>query len=104
MDYIAILFLLLGISIITIFIVYYSYISKQIDNYIVPLMTSYNNTKNDRNVIQVNTFEKNVHETLDEQNIQTTKNSFLQIPYDFIKRNIMYYGKPIIHNSVDPFL
>ena len=44
MDYTKILFLLAAISIITIFIVFYSYISGQINNYIIPLITPHNKT------------------------------------------------------------
>ena len=34
----------------------------------------------------------------------STKNNLLEIIYDFIKRNVFYYGKPILHNSVGSFL
>ena len=64
MDYIKIIFLLAAISIITIFIVFYSYISIQINNYIVPLITPHNNTKNDTRVNEI----KITMETLDENN------------------------------------
>jgi predicted PurR-regulated permease PerM len=47
MDYITILFLLAAISIVFIFIVFYPYISKQINEYIIPLINSYNNTNTD---------------------------------------------------------
>ena len=108
MDYIEILFLFAGISIITIFIVYYSYISKQINKYIIPYTSS--STNNDINQIKL-TMSK-LDESLDEESTQveqseqsiTTNPSVLQIPYDFVKKNIIYYGKPILHNSIDPFL
>jgi len=63
--------------------------------------------KNDTNINEINMSK--IDESLDEAQIQveppaTTTYSFLQIPYDFIKKNIMYYGKPILHNSIDPFL
>jgi hypothetical protein len=63
MNYIKILFLLAAISIITIFILCYSYISNQINNYIVPYIGSYTNTKNDTRVNQI----KITMETLDEK-------------------------------------
>jgi predicted PurR-regulated permease PerM len=47
MDYITILFLLAAISIVIIFIVFYPYISKQINEYIIPLISLYNNTNTD---------------------------------------------------------
>lgn len=108
MDYIEIVFLFAGISIITIFIVYYSYISKLLNHYIIPYITS--STNNDINQIKL-TMSK-IDESLDEESTQveqseqsiTTNPSVLQIPYDFVKKNIIYYGKPILHNSIDPFL
>jgi predicted PurR-regulated permease PerM len=105
MDYIEILFLFAGISIITIFIVYYSYISNQSNKYIIPYISS--STNNDINQIKL-TMSK-LDESLDEESTQveqsiTTNPSVLQIPYDFVKKNIIYYGKPILHNSIDPFL
>jgi hypothetical protein len=63
MDYIAILFFLAAISIVTIFIVFYSHISKQIDNYIVPLITPHNNTNIDTRVNEI----KITMETLDKK-------------------------------------
>jgi hypothetical protein len=107
MDYIEILFLFAGISIITIFIVYYSYISKQLNEYIIPYISSSKN--NDIYVNEIKLTMSKLDESLDEypnqlEEVATQHPSVLQIPYDFIKRNIMYYGKPILHNSIDPFL
>jgi hypothetical protein len=107
MDYIEILFLFAGISIITIFIVYYSYISKQLNHYIIPYISS--SINNDINVNQIKLSMSKLDESLDEEPTQaeqsiTTNPSVLQIPYDFVKKNFIYYGKPILHNSIDPFL
>lgn len=65
MDYITILFLLAAISIVIIFIVFYPYISKQINEYIIPLINSYNNTNinTDTRVNQI----KITMETLDKK-------------------------------------
>jgi len=89
------------------FIIYYSYISKQLNDYVIPYISS--STNNDINVNEIKLTMSKLDESLDEEPNQleevTTKNpSVLQIPYDFVKRNIMYYGKPILHNSIDPFL
>jgi hypothetical protein len=107
MDYIEILFLLAGITIITIFIVYYSYISNKLNQYVIPYISS--STNNDMNVNEIKLTMSKLDESLDEEPNQLeeptkTNPSVLQIPYDFIKKNIMYYGKPILHNSIDPFL
>jgi len=59
MDYIVIIFLLAAISIITIFVVFYSFISKQINNYIVPLITLYNtNTRVNQIKMTMETLDK----------------------------------------------
>jgi hypothetical protein len=63
MDYIKILFLFAAISIITIFIVFYSYISRQINNYIIPLITPHNNTNIDTRINEI----KITMETLDKK-------------------------------------
>jgi hypothetical protein len=107
MDYVAILFLFAGISVIILFIVYYSYISKQFNYYIIPYISS--SINNNTNVNQIKLTMSKLDESLDEEpkqleQLATTNPSVLQIPYDFIKRNIIYYGKPILHNSIDPFL
>jgi predicted PurR-regulated permease PerM len=65
MDYITILFLLVAISIVIIFIVFYSYISKQINEYIIPLISLYNNTNTDTDT-RVNQI-KITMETLDKK-------------------------------------
>ena len=92
MDYIEILFLFTGISIVTIFIVYYSYISKQLNHYIIPYITSSRN--NDINVNEIKLTMSKLDESLDEEPKQveqavqsiTTNLSVLQIPYDFVKK------------------
>jgi hypothetical protein len=53
MDYIKIIFFLTAISIVTSFIVFYSYISKQINDYIVPLIIPHNNINIDTRVNQI---------------------------------------------------
>jgi hypothetical protein len=59
MDFIVIIFLLAAISIITIFVVFYSFISKQINNYIVPLITPYNaNTRVNQIKVTMETLDK----------------------------------------------
>jgi hypothetical protein len=84
--------LLLGSGCIIIFIVYYSYISKQV-------------TSNERvNKIKATMVSLDGSQPLDKPQPQIQSNHVLQISYDFVKRNIIYYGKPLLQNLLDPFL
>ena len=63
MEYTDILFFVTVIFMSIIFIVFYSYISKKIDKYIIPLITSQNTTTSDTRVNQI----KLTMKTLDEK-------------------------------------
>ena len=58
MDYIAILFVLFGIAIITVFIVYYSYVSLFISKYILPFVSSKNEQIDEFDDLNVNTLDE----------------------------------------------
>jgi hypothetical protein len=108
MDYIKLLFFLIGICIIVLFFVFYSYISTQVKQYIFPLITTCEN-KNNVNKVKIimktlDHIEKPEQSKQVEAETTSTKNNLLEIIYDFIKRNVFYYGKPILHNSVGSFL
>ncbi len=58
MDYIAILFILFGIAIITVFIVYYSHVSLYISKYILPFVSSKNEEIDAFDDLNVNTLDE----------------------------------------------
>ena len=101
MDYIGLLFILIGLGIIAIVIIYYPFFEKHMSNF---LSTQIRNS----NVVEI----KEIMISLDEPanihaNETNEKSIFMEminIPYDFLQRIISYYGKPILHNSIDPFL
>ena len=106
MDYIGIVFILIGICIIAGVIIYYPYFEKIMMSYLIKEESFYN-------VSEIKDIMKTLDETSHVSLIETTetipsKKSFIdelvKIPYDFLKRNFIYYGKPVLHNSIDPFL
>jgi hypothetical protein len=107
MDFIGILFILIGICIIAGVIIFYPYVEEIMMNYLIK-ESSY------QNITEIKDTMKTLDEKTDGSPIETTneifpeKKSFIdevvQIPYDFLKRMFIYYGKPVLHNSIDPFL
>jgi len=104
MDYIGLLFILIGLGIIAIVIIFYPFFEKHMSNYL-------SIQKRNSNVLDV----KEIMISLDEPSktsLNETKETneksiimeMINIPYDFLQRIISYYGKPILHNSIDPFL
>jgi ArsR family metal-binding transcriptional regulator len=110
MDYIGLLFILIGLGIIAIVIIFYPFFEKHMSNYL-------SIQKRNSNVLDVKEIMISLDEpsktSLNETNeTNETKESkeksiimeMINIPYDFLQRIISYYGKPILHNSIDPFL
>lgn len=104
MDYIGLLFILIGLGIIATVIIFYPFFEKHMSNYL-------SNRKRNNNAVEI----KEIMLSLDEPpktDLNESKESnqksiimeMINIPYDFLQRIISYYGKPILHNSIDPFL
>jgi len=105
MDYIGLLFILIGLGIIAIVIIFYPFFEKHMSNYL-------SIQKRNSNVLDVKEIMISLDEpskiSLNETN-ETNESKeksiimeMINIPYDFLQRIISYYGKPILHNSIGP--
>jgi len=104
MDYIGLLFILIGLGIIAIVIIFYPFFEKHMSNYLSIQKRNSNVLDVKEIMISLDEPSKTYANETNESKEKSIIMEMINIPYDFLQRIISYYGKPILHNSIDPFL
>jgi len=96
MDYIGILFILIGLGIIVIVVMYYPFFEKLMMDFVDSKMNGENNVEEIKDIMI--SLDKPSSTQFDDSNDDSIISEMINIPYDFLYRTFVYYGKPILHN------